>query len=96
MSKFWLSLHLFLSPFTTLQYTNFVQQTQILLKLGAFYNNLPKIHPIYVNGAPSSAMKPPDCYTKICEKAPQKAGTKYIYHVYVRTPPKRYSITVYW
>ena len=31
----------------------------ILTKLGAFYNNLPKIHPIYVIWAPSSLMKTP-------------------------------------
>ena len=40
-----------------------------------FYNNLPKIHPIYVIWAPSSLMKTPDRYTKFCEKVPQKAGT---------------------
>ena len=47
----------------------------IWIKLGAFYNNLPKIHPIYVIWAPSSLMKPPDRYTKFREKVPQKAGT---------------------
>ena len=31
----------------------------ILTKLGAFYNDLAKIHPIYVIWAPSSLMKPP-------------------------------------
>ena len=51
----------------------------ILIKLGAFYNNLPKIHPIYVIWAPSSLMN-------FREKVPQKAGT-YVYHVNVRTPP---------
>ena len=40
----------------------------ILTKLGAFYNNLPKIHPIYVIWAPSSLMKPSDHYTKFCSK----------------------------
>ena len=38
-----------------------------------FYNNLLKIHPIYVNWAPLSLMNPTrSLYTKICEKAHQK------------------------
>ena len=48
----------------------------ILLKMGAFYQNLLKKHPIYVNWM--FAMKTPNCYIKICEKAPQKTGT-YMY-----------------
>ena len=51
------------------------EEHPILTKLGAFYNNLPQIHPIYVIWAPSSLMKNPDCNTKFREKAPQKAGT---------------------
>ena len=47
----------------------------ILTKLGAFYKNLPKIHPIYIFWTPSSLMKTPNCYTKFCEKVPQKPGT---------------------
>ena len=35
------------------------EKHSILVKLGAFYNNLPKIHPIYVIWALSSLMKPP-------------------------------------
>ena len=31
----------------------------ILLKLGAYYHNLLKVHPVYVNRAPSSVMKTP-------------------------------------
>ena len=58
----------------------------ILIKLGAFYNNLPKIHPIYVIWAPSSLMKTPDRYTKFCEKAPQKVGT-YTYTMSMWEPP---------
>ena len=41
----------------------------ILTKLDAFYNNLPKIHPIYVIWAPLSLMKPPNRYTKFHEKS---------------------------
>ena len=49
----------------------------ILIKLGAFYNNLPKIHPIFnLNlGSFVSDENPPDRYTKFREKVPQKAGT---------------------
>ena len=58
----------------------------ILIKLGAFYNNLPKIHPIYVIWALSSLMKPPNRYTKFREKVPQKAGT-YTYTMSMWEPP---------
>ena len=57
----------------------------ILLKLDAFYSNLLKIHPIYVNSAPSSVMKIPDLLTEIHEKCP-KGRHIYIYHVNVRPP----------
>ena len=36
-----------------------IEKHLILLKLGAFYNNLLKIHPIYVTWAPLSLLKPP-------------------------------------
>ena len=39
----------------------------IWIKLGVFYNNLHKIHPIYVIWAPSSLMKTPDRYTHTCQ-----------------------------
>ena len=80
-------------------YTNFLpnctiipfskEKHPILTKLGAFYNNLPKIHPIYVIWAPPSLMKLPRslAYTKFREKAPQKAGTDVgLYHVNEKTP----------
>ena len=69
-----------LFPFITHQYTNFEPKTPILLQLGAFNYYFLKIHPIYVHWVFSSVMKTPDRYTKIREKAPQKAGT------YIRTP----------
>ena len=46
-------------------------------QLGAFYHNLLKIHPIYVNRTPTCVTKKKkkkNCYTKIREKSPQKAG----------------------
>ena len=50
------------------------EKHQILIELGAFYNNLPKIHPIYVIWAPSSLMKPPPpiaipIFAKKCPKS---------------------------
>ena len=44
-----------------------------------FYNNLPKIHPIWIIWAPLSLMNPPpDRYTKFCEKWTQKARTSLV------------------
>ena len=62
------------------------KKNPILTKLDAFYNNLPKIHPIYVIWAPSSLMNTPDRYTKFREKAPQKAGT-YTFTMSMWEPP---------
>ena len=50
----------------------------ISLELGAFYINLLKIHPIqeiWTPSAPRLWWKPLNRYTKIREKANQKAGT---------------------
>ena len=60
----------------------------IWIKLGAFYNNLPKIHPIYVIWAPSSLMKtpPPRLLNQISQKSAPKGRHIYVYHVNVRTP----------
>ena len=44
----------------------------IWIKLGAFYNNLPKIHPIYVIWAPSSLMKTPRSLYQISRKSTPK------------------------
>ena len=78
--KFWLSLYLILSPFTTHQYTNFVQKHPILLKFGAFYHHLLKINPIYVNWVPSSMMKtPPISIPKSAKKHPKR-------HVHISIP----------
>ena len=58
-----------------------------LTKLGAFYNNLPKIHPIYVIWAPSSLMKTLRSLYQISQKSAPKGRHTYVYHVNVRTPP---------
>ena len=58
----------------------------IWIKLGAFYNNLPKIHPIYVIWAPSSLMKPPRSLYQIWRKGAPKGRHIYVYHVNMRTP----------
>ena len=59
----------------------------IWIKLGAFYNNLPKIHPIYVIWAPSSLMKTPRSLYQISRKSAPKGRHIYVYQVNVRTPP---------
>ena len=59
----------------------------IWIKLGAFYNNLPKIHPIYAFWAPSSLMKTPRSLYQISRKSAPKGRHIYVYHVNVRTPP---------
>ena len=50
----------------------------IWIKLGAFYNNLPKIHPIYVIWAPSSLKKTPRSLYQISRKSAPKGR-----HIYV-------------
>ena len=58
-----------------------------LSKLGAFYNNLPKVHPIYVIWAPSSLMKPPPIAIRNFA-SPKRYRHIYVYHVkFKRTPP---------
>ena len=60
----------------------------ILLKLGAFYHRLLKIHPIYVNWVPSSVMKPlpRSLYQNQLKSAPKGRHIN-LYHVNVSTPP---------
>ena len=67
--------------------TQFGEKHPIWIKLGAFYNNLPKIHPIYVIWAPSSLMKTPRSLYQISRKGAPKGRHIYVYHVNVRTPP---------
>ena len=62
------------------------EKPPIWIKLGAFYNNLPKIHPIYVIWAPSSLMKTPRSLYQISRKSAPKGRHIYIYLVNVRTP----------
>ena len=58
----------------------------IWIKLGAFYINLPKIHPIYVIWAPSSLMKTSRSLYQISRKSAPKGRHIYVYHVNVRPP----------
>ena len=64
----------------------------IWIKLGAFYNNLHKIHPIYVIWAPSSLMKTPRSLYQISWKSAPKGRHIYVYHVNVRTPRAKQQI----
>ena len=60
----------------------------ILTKLGALYNNLPKIHPIYVIWAPSAPINPPPSLYQISRKSALKGRHIYVYHVNMWTPPR--------
>ena len=74
-SKIWLSLYQFFAKFPTHQYTIFERKAPdlIWIKLGAFYNNLPQIHPIYVIWAPPSLMKtPPIAIPNFAKKCPKR------------------------
>ena len=77
----------FLSNFPPISIPFSKEMHPILTKLGAFYNNLPKIHPIYVIWAPSSLMKTPRSIYLISRKSAPKGSHIYVYHVNVRTPP---------
>ena len=59
------------------------------------YNNLPKMHPIYVIWAPSSD-ETPNSYTKFCKKSTPKGRHigLYIYHVNVRNLPPPHTLRV--
>ena len=87
--KIWQSLYQIFAKFPTHQYTIFWKKsTQLGFKLGAFYNNLPKIHPICVIWAPLSLMKTPRSLYQISRKSDPKGRHIYVYHVNVRTPPR--------
>ena len=58
----------------------------ICLKLGAFYHNLLKIHPIYVIWAPSFLMKTQWSLYQISRNSTPKGRHIHVYHVNVRTP----------
>ena len=76
-------------------YHSFLKEKHpILTNLGAFYNNSPKIYPIYmyVIWAPLSLMKPPPPRTlyEIWQKSTPKGRQIYVYHVIVNvriSPP---------
>ena len=76
----------FLPNFSPISIPFLKERHPILNKLGAFNNNLPKIHPIYVILAPLSLMNPSHCCTKFCKNTPQKAGT-YMYTMSMWDPP---------
>ena len=58
----------------------------ILLKLGAFYHNLLKTHPIYVILTPSSQMKTHRSLYQISQNSTPKGRHMYLYYVNVRCP----------
>ena len=63
----------FLPNFPPISIPFLKEKHPILIKLGAFYNNLPKILPIYVIWAPSSLMKtPPIAIPNFAKKCPKR------------------------
>ena len=63
----------FLPNFPPISIPFLKEKHPIWIKLGAFYNNLPKIHPIYVIWAPSSLMKaPPIAIPNFAKKCPKR------------------------
>ena len=82
-----ISIPIFLPNFPPISIPFSEEKHPIWIKLGAFYNNLPKIHPIYVIWAPSSLMKTPRSLYQISRKGAPKSRHIYVYHVNVRTPP---------
>ena len=88
-SKIWLSLYQFFAEFPTHQYTIFERKAHNLTKLGAFYNILPQIHPIYVIWVPSSLMKPPIAIPNFAKKRPKR-------QVHIRKPPgSKHTLNTY-
>ena len=71
-SKIWLSLYQFLPNFPPIGIPLSKEKHPILTKLGAFDNNLPKIHPIYVIWAPSSLKKTPIAILNFGKKYPKR------------------------
>ena len=82
------------AQFPTNPYTISERKAPNFDKLGAFYNNLPKIHPVYVIWAPSSLMKTLWSLYQISWKSAPKGRHIYVYHVNVRTPRLRCRCTV--
>ena len=78
---------IFLPNFPPISIPFLKEKHPILTKLGAFYSNLPKIHPIYVIWAPSSLMKTPRSLYQFLRKSAPKGRHIHVYHVNVRTPP---------
>ena len=60
---------------TTHQYTNFVPKISNFDQIGYILPRFAQNSPNLCKYSASSVMKSPDHWTKICEKASQKAGT---------------------
>ena len=89
-------VYLILSPFTTHQYTNFVQKTPNFAKIWCFLPSFAQNRPNLCKlGAFIYDENTPDRYTKIREKAPQKARTyKYTMSMWLPPSPCRVPIRV--
>ena len=78
----------FLPNFPPISIPFLKEKHPILIKLGAFYNSLPKIHPIYVIWAPSSLMKPPIAIPNFAKKCPKRQAHIRIPCQCVSPPPR--------
>ena len=68
-----ISIPIFLPNFPPISIPFSKEKHPILIKLGAFYNNLPKIHPIYVIWAPFvSDENPPIAIPNFAKKCPKR------------------------
>ena len=83
----WLSLKQFFAQLSPISIPFSIENYPILPKLGAFYHQLLKIHPIYVNWVPSSVMKTRWFLYQNPPKSTPKGRHIYVYHVNVSTPP---------
>ena len=83
--KFGLSLSYFCPHLLPISLLTSYKQHNISLNLSVNYNNLLKIHPIYVNLLPLAAMRRPRSLYQNCEKSNPKC--RHIYHVNVNFPP---------
>ena len=84
-----ISIPIFFAKFPTHQYTIFERKAPNLIKLGAFYNNLPKIHPIYVIWVPLSLMKTPRSLYQISRKKCPKRQAHVRIPCQCENPPPR-------
>ena len=76
-SKIWLSLYQILPNLPPIRMPCLKEKHPILTKLGAYYNNLPKIYPIFKIWAPLSLIKAPIAIPNFAKKHPKRRAHTY-------------------